>query len=400
MSDFAQGFIVLGAARTKLQKWLGSRGLPAFIATGPGKVLRVWPRAEGPEAEEVASALCAELPKSRVLFYATSDDGLRVSVHAGGRCETREQVALRLKTAKMLSQAHAALQRVGGFLDYPGRLPSLLRDGPSRPVFLSLAGVKDEDVALLHHRLLADARLRPEAPDAARFQDFVYVDGAGKAHPFFEAGAKGATPGAASGAEDLRAATSFRDWLDASRRVDPAKAPPEVLSALAEAVGGAPRFELTAEREQGLRESAARLLASVALEQEAARAGLIRQALEGLRAAATPGARAAWARVLQAVPPDAETKAALGTALGSETDLEALRQLFTAYAHLPPAPPDEVLLGHARSPLAHERKGAYALLEQTESTAAVVALRAQLASEQDAGAREVLQRVVTTLTSL
>jgi hypothetical protein len=398
MSDFAQGFIVLGAARTKLQKWLGARRLPAFLAPGPGKALRVWPRAEGPEAEEVATALCAELPRSRVLLYATSDDGLRVSVHTGGRCDTREQVALRLKTAKMLSQAHAALQRVGGFLDYPGRLPSLLRDGPSRPVFLQLAGVKDEDVALLHHRLLADARLRPEAPDAARFQDFVYVDEGGKAHPFFEAGAKGAD--AAPGGVDLRAATSFRDWLDASRRVDPAKASPEVLAALAEAVGGAPRFELSAEREQGLRESAARLLASVARVQEGARGALVRQALEGLRTATAPGLRAAWARVLQAVPPDAETKAALGTALGAETDLEALRQLFTAYAHLPEAPSDEVLLTHAGSPLAQERKGAYALLERTESTAAVVALRERLASEGDAGAREVLQRVVTTLTSL
>jgi hypothetical protein len=395
MSDFAQGFIVLGAARTKLQKWLGSRRLPAFLAPGPGKVLRVWPRAEGAEAEEVATALSAELPKSRVLLYATSDEGLRVSVHTGGRCETREQVALRLKTAKMLSQAHAALQRVGGFLDYPGRLPSLLRDGPSRPVFLSLAGVKDEDVALLHHQWLADARLRPDAPDAARLQDFLYVDEAGKAHAFFEAGGKGA----ASGAVDLRAASSFRDWLDASRRVDPAKAPPELIAALAEAVGGTPRFELTPEREQGLRETAARLLGGVAREQGGAREGLIRQALEGLRTAATPGLRAAWARVLQAVPPEAQTQAALGAALGSELDLEALRQLFLAYAHLE-APSDDVLLQHARSPHAHERKGAYALLEQTESTAAVVALRAQLASEQDAGARDVLQRVVTTLTSL
>ena len=396
MSDFAQGFIVLGVARTKLQKWLGSRRQPAFLATGPGKVLRVWPRAEGPEAEEVATALSGEFPKSRVLRYATSDDGLSVSVHTGGKCDTREQVALRLKTAKMLSQAHAALQRVGGFLDYPGRLPSLLRDGPSRPVFLSLAGVKDEDVAPLHHRLLADVSLRPDAPDAERFYDFLYVDEAGKAHPFFDAGAVGATPGAV----DLREATSFRDWLDSSRLVNPAKASPETLSALAEAVGGTPRFELTAEREQSLRESAARLLGSVAREQAWSREGLIRQAREGLRSAATPGQRAAWAQVLQAVPPDAETKAALGAALGSETDLEALRQLFTAYAHLPSAPSDEVLLGHARSPLAHERKGAYALLERTESTAAVVALRELLASEQDAGAREVLQRVVTTLTSL
>lgn len=399
MSDFAQGFIVLGATRTQVQKWLKGRGLAAFVAKGPGKALRMWPRTEGPEAEEAASALSFELPKGRVLLYATSDDGLRVSVHVGGVELAREQVSLRLKTAKMLSQAHAALQRVAAALDFSGRLPSLLRDGPSRPTFLALAGVKDEDVALLHHRLLSDARLLPDAPEASRFGDFSYVDENGKAHPFFDAKAA-AGKVASPGAVDLRACTSFRDWVDMSRRVEPAQATPEVVSALADTVGGVPRFELSPEREQALRETAARLLGSVAKAQAGAREGIVRRALEGLRTAASPSLRAAWALVLQAVSPDAETKAVLTTALQGETDLEALRQLFIAYAHLGPETPETVLLRYANAPHAHERKGAYALLEKTESTAAVVALRERLPSEEDAAAREVLQRVVTTLTSL
>ncbi|XXF79626.1 hypothetical protein P2318_07680 [Myxococcaceae bacterium GXIMD 01537] len=394
MSDFAQGYIVQGAARTKVQKWLASRRLPAFLTAGPGKVLRVWPRVEGADAEEAATALTADLPKSRVLVFSTSEAGLRVSVHGDGKCLAREEVALRLKTAKLLSQAHAALQRVAEALDYPGRLPALLRDGASRPVFLSLVAVKDEDVALLHHRLLADARPRPDAPDAARYQDFAFVDEAGKAHAFFDAKA------AAPRDVDLRACVSFRDWLDTSRRLEPGQATPEVVAVLAEAVGGPFHFEVTTEQEQTLREAAAKLLGEVARARKEAREDIRRQALEGLRAAKAPGTRAAWARVLQAVAPTESEKEALAAALKAETDLEVLRQLFLAHAHLPPEATDEVLLGHARSPAAHERKGAYALLERTESTAAVVELRARLASEEDASAREVLDRVVTTLTSL
>jgi hypothetical protein len=185
MSDSAQGFIVLGAARTKVQRWLGSRQLPAFLATGPGKALRLWPRVEGEAAEEAANALSGELPKSRVFVFSIGQDSLRVSVHVDGSCQTREEVALRMRTAKQLSQAHAALQRVSTALDFKGHRPTLLRDGDSRPGFLALAGVKEDDLASLSHARLTEARQHPDAPDAARFQDFTFVDEQGKAHPFF-----------------------------------------------------------------------------------------------------------------------------------------------------------------------------------------------------------------------
>ena len=185
MSDSAQGFIVLGAARTKVQKWLGSRGLAAFLAAGPGKALRLWPDLQGEAAEEAANALSRELPKSRVLVFSTTEDSLRVSVHVDGALETREEVALRMRTAKQLAQAHAALQRVSTALDFKGHRPTLLRDGDSRPVFLELAGVREEDIASLSHAKLSEARQQPGAPDAARFQDFTVVDAKGKAHAFF-----------------------------------------------------------------------------------------------------------------------------------------------------------------------------------------------------------------------
>jgi hypothetical protein len=185
MSDSAQGFIVLGAARTKVQRWLGSRPLPAFLAAGPGKALRLWPRAEGEAAEAAATALSGELPKSRVVVFFIGQDSLRISVHVDGTSQTREEVALRMRTAKQLSQAHAALQRVSTALDFKGHRPTLLRDGDSLPGFLALAGVKQDDLSSLSHARLAEARLHPEAPDAARFQDFTYVDEQGKAHPFF-----------------------------------------------------------------------------------------------------------------------------------------------------------------------------------------------------------------------
>ena len=185
MSDLAQGFIVLGAARTKVQRWLGSRQLPAFLAAGPGKALRLWPRVEGEAAEEAANALSGELPKSRVFVFSIGQDSLRVSVHVDGTCQTREEVALRMRTAKQLSQAHAALQRVSTALDFKGHRPTLLRDGDSRPGFLALAGVKEDDLASLSHARLTEARQHPDAPDAARFQDFTFVDAQGKAHPFF-----------------------------------------------------------------------------------------------------------------------------------------------------------------------------------------------------------------------
>ena len=185
MSDSTQGFIVLGAARTKVQRWLGSRRLPAFLATGPGKALWLWPHLEGEAAEEAASALSRELPRSRVFVLSTSEDTLRVSVHVDGTCQSREEVALRMRTAKQLAQAHAALQRVSTALDFKGHRPTLLRDGDSRPGFLALAGVKEADLASLSHARLAEARQHPDAPDAARFQDFTFVDEQGKAHPFF-----------------------------------------------------------------------------------------------------------------------------------------------------------------------------------------------------------------------
>jgi hypothetical protein len=184
MSDCAQGFVVLGAARTQVQRWLGSRGLPAFLAAGPGKALRLWPDAQGEAAEEAASALSRELPRSRVLVFSLGEDSLRVSVHVEGACQTREEVALRMRTAKQLSHAHAALQRVSTALDYKGHRPTLLRDGDSHPGFLALVGVKEEDLASLSHARLAEARQHPDAPDAARFQDFLFVDARGKAHAF------------------------------------------------------------------------------------------------------------------------------------------------------------------------------------------------------------------------
>jgi hypothetical protein len=185
MNDSAQGFIVLGAARTKVQKWLGARGLPAFLAAGPGKALRLWPDVQGEAAEELANALSGELPKSRVFVFSISEDSLRVSVHVEGALQTREEVALRMRTAKQLSQAHAALQRVSTALDFKGHRPTLLRDGDSRPGFLALAGAREDDVAALSHASLSEARQHPEAPDAARFQDFSFVDAKGKAQAFF-----------------------------------------------------------------------------------------------------------------------------------------------------------------------------------------------------------------------
>ncbi|HZH76173.1 MAG TPA: hypothetical protein VEY88_09075 [Archangium sp.] len=185
MSDSAQGFIVLGAARTKVQKWLGSRGLAAFLAAGPGKALRLWPDLQGEAAEEAANALSRELPKSRVLVFSTTEDSLRVSVHVDGALQTREEVALRMRTAKQLAQAHAALQRVSTALDFKGHRPTLLRDGDSRPVFLELAGIREEDIASLSHAKLSEARQQPDAPDVVRFQDFAVVDAKGKAHAFF-----------------------------------------------------------------------------------------------------------------------------------------------------------------------------------------------------------------------
>ncbi|QRN95032.1 hypothetical protein JRI60_39005 [Archangium violaceum] len=185
MSDSTQGFVVLGAARTKVQRWLGSRRLTAFLAAGPGKALRLWPSVQGEAAEDAANALSRELPKSRVLVFSSGEDSLRFSVHVDGACQAREEVAPRMRTAKQLSHAHAALQRVSTALDFKGHRPTLLRDGDSRPVFLALAGVKEDDIASLSHASLSEARQHPESPDAARFQDFSFQDEQGKLHAFF-----------------------------------------------------------------------------------------------------------------------------------------------------------------------------------------------------------------------
>ncbi|HET9450251.1 MAG TPA: hypothetical protein VFO83_05190 [Aggregicoccus sp.] len=389
MSDFAHGLLVLGATRTALQKSLKARGQAAFLAAGPGKVLRLWP--DTADSRPLADSLSAELPGSRVVRYATGEEGLQVSVHLGGAAAADVEVALRLRTAKQLSQAHAALQRVAAALDFSGRLPALLRDGMSRPTFLALAGVRDADVALLHFSLLQGLRSHPE--EAARHASLRFLDAAGKAGAF-------AREGAAPTAGGLREAGSYREWMEASRQVVPATAAAATVEALEAALSPGPPFALTGAQALALRERAAGLLRESALAQETLREGILQRAHAGLKAAEGPGLRAAWAQVLLAGPPRAEVRETLAALLAREEDLAALRALCRAYVGLEGEGEEALLLRAAHSPDALERKGAYALLEHTESTAAVVALRKRLEDEHDAAARAVLVRVVEALTSL
>ena len=388
MSDFAHGLLVLGATRTALQKSLKARGQAAFLGAGPGKVLRLWPEAD--DARALADSLSAELPGSRVLRYATGEDALQVSVHVGGQPAAEAEVALRLRTAKQLAQAHAALQRVAAALDFSGRLPALLRDGMSRPTFLALAGVRDADVALLHFSLLQGLRSHPE--EAGRHAALRFLAASGKAEPFAREGSAPAPGG-------LGEAQGFREWLEASRHVTAATADEATVAALEAALAPGPRFPLTQAQGPALRERAAALLREVAQAQEALRPGILARAHTGLQQAKDAGLRAAWAQVLSAAPPGPGVRESLAALLAREEDLAAVRALYRAYSG-GKAEGEEVLLRAAHAPDALERKGAYALLEHTESTAAVVALRQRLQDEHDAAARAVLVRVVETLTSL
>ena len=187
MSDKAQGFLVSGATRAQVQKWLGQRRQEAFLAPGPGRgPLRLWLQARWEEAQGVAQALTAELPDTRVLGFSTSKDVLHVAVYAEGTCRASEEVALRLRTAKQLSSAHAALQRVAAAVAYEGHMPTLLRDESSRPGFLALVGAAEEGMADLDAARLAQARQHPEDAAASRFKDFFAVEEDGRARPFFE----------------------------------------------------------------------------------------------------------------------------------------------------------------------------------------------------------------------
>lgn len=179
MSERAEGFIILGATRAQVQRWLAGQRLACFLTTGPGKALRVWPRAE---AEAVAGALTGALEGSRVLLWSVGREQARLAVYAQGECVASAEVALRLRTAKQLSHAHAALQRVTAAVESRHRVPPLLRDEASLPSFLALVGAAEEDVAGLHYAALAKARRQPEAPE--RFHTWVHVDEAGQVSPF------------------------------------------------------------------------------------------------------------------------------------------------------------------------------------------------------------------------
>jgi hypothetical protein len=184
MSERAEGFIVLGATRAQVQRWLAEQRLAAFLATGPGKALRVWPRAKAQAAEAAAGALTGALEGSRVLVWSVGKEEARLAVYAQGECLVSGEVALRLRTAKQLSHAHAALQRVSAAVESKHRAPPLLRDEASLPSFLALVGAAEEDVAGLHYAGLAEARRQPEAPGAERFHKWVHVDEAGQVSPF------------------------------------------------------------------------------------------------------------------------------------------------------------------------------------------------------------------------
>lgn len=181
MSERAEGFIVLGATRAQVQRWVAGQGLAAFLATGPGKALRVWPSAE---AEAAAGELTRALEGSRVLLWSVGKEQARLAVYGQGECLASGEVALRLRTAKQLSHAHAALQRVSAAVESKHRAPPLLRDEASLPSFLALVGATEEDVAGLHYAGLAKARRHPEAPGAERFHKWVHVDEAGQVSPF------------------------------------------------------------------------------------------------------------------------------------------------------------------------------------------------------------------------
>jgi hypothetical protein len=374
MSDFAEGWIVLGAARAALLAALKADRRAAFL-TRRSRPIVVFPRT----ARDV-TRFSARLPKSTIVTFSAGDDWGEVGLVRGG-----ERVA-RLKTSgKLTTRAHLELANE--------LVEKGLEIGSPVPAAIILAlGVDYERVRYRAFDTLSERRLEAAASDEA---ELVYVDAEGREEPFTIVAQPAPTVRDAKRIDVDRGA-SPREILASLRRLDPKRASPAARASLEELALLGPSKASSDDQRATVREAAASLLArsleslpSKSRAREATR-------LAGELAAARDGAtRAVLAQALRRV--GALVRPVLERVLDDECDPAAARREYEALSDIRHDIADGELITRTRSKDVRERKGAYALLEQSASAQTLPHLEVCLRSERDKHARVILAIVVEHL---
>jgi hypothetical protein len=403
MSDFSRGWLIEQAILDEVRAFCIRHLITAFLAPARGGRVRLFPayrdtsQVTGAIQEEPAlEQLLAELPHARVLAFASSDDDFQAAAWVAGTAPARIRLPVWLRDDAAVLAARRAVRPLTRI--FTGARPTAsLRVGESAAAFVFTAlGAFPGELRHLNYSLLMGDRLA--ARHDVRHQGLVFLDGTGGEEPFALGSAQDhdAPPRDRTAAE-LTGATTARQWLDQSRRLEPAQASAGVIEHLEEILQRGVAFRATADQKLLVREAAARLLGRIAAAREPAwRERFLARAAQAL-GASSGETRAAWALALRDLSPDARLTMAVSCALAEETDPRAVRRLFEVHARIRHEPGDAELLRWSEAPEALVRKGAYALLEQAATPRLRQVLRRRLKNEPDPGAREVLARVLRAL---
>ncbi|HEX2571546.1 MAG TPA: hypothetical protein VH877_18440 [Polyangia bacterium] len=402
MSDFARGWLIEQATLDELRAFCTSRRITTFLAPARGGRARLFPayrdtsQVTGAIQEEpTLEQLLAELPHARVLSFAASDDDFQAAAWVAGAPPARIRLPVWLRDDAAVLAARRALRPLTRV--FTGARPTAsLRVGESAAAFVFTAlGAFPGELRHLNYSLLMGDRLA--ARHDVRHQGLIFLDGAGGEEPFAVDLPRDADAAPRDrAAAELVGATTTRQWLDHSKRLDPAQASAAVIEHLEEILQRGVAFRATADQKLLVREAAARLLGRIAAAQPAWCERFLGRATQAL-GASSGEARAAWALALRDLTPDPALASAVSHALAEETDPRAVRRLFEVHARIRHEPGDAELLRWSEAPEALVRKGAYALLEQAATPRLRQVLRRRLKTEPDPGAREVLARVLRAL---
>ncbi len=384
MSDFASGFVVWGATRKALLQALKASGCPAFLLR-TGRPVVVFPR-----DAHIATKVSAQLPGATLMTFAAGDDGGEVTVVGDGARLARIESGGSLDTAAQVRSAAALVALAAGRTGTGSAKPER---GDAVPAsVLGAVGVDYGEIAYCHYEALCQQREHPEPDDDERY---LVVDASGRRERFTAEGVPVAIPRTERSASLSTEATADALLLE-MRTLDPGRATSATRAALEHLVTSGPRSERSAPRRQTVREAAAALLAhAIAGLPEAQRRAEAERLAHALLDAEDASVRALLAQALRRVGNLVEEK--LRQALLQETDAAAARRQYEALRALAHEPTDLELLKTLPEAGPAERKGAYALLEQSASHGTLRALAARVGAEKDRRAKAMLVAVVATL---
>lgn len=383
MSDVAEGWVLWGTSRTAVLAGLKQERLAAFVKRRARNVT-VFP----PGALDHAARISKRLPDAVVVAFLSGDDTgivrlvhrgrLRASLTTTGHVATKGQLA---QAEGLVESARRLGVRVTG---------SVVKGAPVPSAVLEVMGTRYEGVAFRSYDALYERRFDVASSEP---NDLDYLNVDGNKEPFHVGDE---LPVASRDAETVALSVDApaTQLLDEMRRLDPKKASAAAREVL-ERLFKKDRSDL---RGDVVREAAASLVSRCLehLPVMQRRREAKRLANELLRTK-DEASRALLGLALRRV--GGFEKTVLERALERETDATAARRLYEAFLNLRHELDDRELLRRARSASAIERKGAYALLEQSASGNVLHVLEQLLVSERDASARELLAGVVARLRS-